>query len=170
MNLNDYQQLALRTAGHMNTDQMLINSALGLPGEVAEILELLENGSFACGKPTNELGDLCWYIAIGFYAIKCNFDLVTFVLSSYYSEDFVKEMVISTGKYSDYIKKVYFQGHKMEQGYCAELLVSCYWAVFNACQEWNLDLNQILQDNIDKLKRRYPDGFEVARSINRVEE
>ena len=28
-------------------------------------------------------------------------------------------------------------------------------------------MEEVMQKNIDKLKKRYPDGFEVERSVNR---
>jgi hypothetical protein len=168
MNLNNYQQLALRTAGHMNTDQMLINSALGLPGEVAEIYDEIVSGKFDNTKIKKELGDLCWYIAIALHALSTQFSSVG--CGKIHGKAITMNLVIATGKYSDYIKKVYFQGHKMDKEHCIELLSSCYLAIRTICKEWYYDFDQILQDNIDKLKRRYPDGFEVARSINRVEE
>ena len=35
------------------------------------------------------------------------------------------------------------------------------------CQSFGWDMNQIMQMNIDKLKARYPDGFDVELSAHR---
>jgi len=70
MELDEYQQLALRTAGHReNTEQVLLYTALGLTGESGEVAEMIKKTFFhhhpldreALAK---ELGDVLWYLAV----------------------------------------------------------------------------------------------------------
>lgn len=107
MNLNEYQELASRTAGnHFSHDMALCNWALGLCGEAGEYSELVKKQLFH-GKNVpiedkiKELGDVLYYLAM-----------------------------------------------------CA--------------RENNLSLEQVAQTNIDKLKKRYPNGFELGGGKDRI--
>ena len=69
MQLNEYQELSARTASNkLEPDQVLINWALGLAGEVGEYVELIKKRQFH-GKAIDqdavrkELGDILWYLA-----------------------------------------------------------------------------------------------------------
>ena len=42
-------------------------------------------------------------------------------------------------------------------------------AILNYCSRTEYDLDTILQNNINKLMKRYPDGFTANNSINRKE-
>ena len=106
MQINEYQQLAMRTSNkELSPDYHLLNGALGLVGESGEIADLVKK-NWMQGHPLDlvhvakELGDICWYIAETATAI----------------------------------------------GY---------------------DLETIMKMNIDKLKDRYPEGFDAERSIHR---
>lgn len=71
------------------------------------------------------------------------------------------------GEIIDLLKKYEFQGHDLDRD---ELIKECgdilwYCALFaTALGE---DLQSIMERNIEKLKDRYPEGFDKARSINR---
>ena len=70
MRLDEYQALALRTAGHReNTEKVLTYTALGLTGESGEVAEMIKK-TFYHGHPLDvealckELGDVLWYLAV----------------------------------------------------------------------------------------------------------
>ena len=71
MNLNEYQHLALRTAnpGTKKGIPIQLNWALGLAGEMGELIEIVKKHFFH-GHPVDydkledEAGDLLWYIAV----------------------------------------------------------------------------------------------------------
>lgn len=73
------------------------------------------------------------------------------------------------GECLDIVKKHLFQGHELDlQGLLEELGdVAWYLAIF--CDALGFTLETVMQMNIDKLRKRYPDGFDKARSINREE-
>lgn len=103
---NDYQRMAMRTAGEYDTDyDQLRNAAYGLNGEAGEVIDLLKKHEFQGHdlpdeKLIDECGDVLWYCAL-----------------------------------------------------LADAL--------------GFSLEQVMNRNIDKLRKRYPDGFDKARSINR---
>ncbi|MBN1937571.1 MAG: nucleoside triphosphate pyrophosphohydrolase family protein [Anaerolineae bacterium] len=107
MDMNEYQRLALRTAGHrQDVEKVLIYTALGLTGESGEVAEMIKKAFFHAHpldkeKLSKELGDVLWYLAV------------------------------------------------MADGL-------------------GIPLEQIAQENVDKLRQRYPEGFSEERSLNRV--
>lgn len=60
-----------------------------------------------------------------------------------------------------------FQGHELDDEKMFDELGDVLWAVARICSAMDVTIDDIMQRNIDKLKRRYPDGFEVNRSVNR---
>lgn len=108
MTLNEYQQLAARTAnGDLGDKWEMANAALGLAGEAGEVVDLfkkhLTHGhELPVDKMRLELGDALWYLA------KC-------------------------------------------------------------ARVCGLTLEEIGEANIEKLKKRYPDGFDPKRSQSREE-
>lgn len=108
MEINEYQQLALRT--EPPTDSLkdrITNGVMGLNGEAGEAIDIAKKHFFH-GHPLDgehlakELGDVAWYLAVTADAI----------------------------------------GYKLED---------------------------IFQMNIDKLRARYPEGFDSERSQHRAE-
>ena len=107
MEINEYQELALKTAGHDNGSRIMY-TALGLAGE--------------------------------------------------------------SGEYADLIKKYLFHGHDSDIRTVKSELGDIGWYLAVACAAWNLTLEEVLEGNIEKLRKRYPEGFSEERSRNRPEE
>lgn len=105
MNINEYQELAMRTASSQSKKDLILNGVLGLSGE--------------------------------------------------------------TGEVADHIKKHLFQGHDLDQDHLIEELGDICWYIAIMAEGLGIDLEAVMQRNIDKLKKRYPDGFDPERSINR---
>ena len=74
-----------------------------------------------------------------------------------------------TGEVADHIKKFRFQGHDLDKEYLAKELGDVCWYIAILAKGIGYDLATIMEMNIDKLKKRYPNGFEVSRSLNREE-
>ena len=73
------------------------------------------------------------------------------------------------GEASDILKKVLFQGHTLDREHIAKELGDVSWYVALAADAIGYDLETIFQMNINKLKARYPNGFETDRSVHREE-
>lgn len=73
-----------------------------------------------------------------------------------------------SGEAIDIVKKWLAQGHELDKERLAKELGDIAWYLAEAATALDLPLEQILQANIDKLKKRYPDGFEVKRSLVRL--
>lgn len=106
MDMNEYQQLAMRTSNRaLSTDMHLLNGALGLAGEAGEV--------------------------------------------------------------ADHVKKAYMQGHSLDRAHIVKELGDICWYIAETATAIGYDLETIMQMNIDKLKARYPEGFETERSLHR---
>ncbi len=74
-----------------------------------------------------------------------------------------------TGEVCDIVKKCMFQGHELEKERILDECSDVLWYLTLTVKSIGYSLNDAMEYNIDKLKKRYPDGFEVKRSINRAE-
>ena len=73
-----------------------------------------------------------------------------------------------SGEAIDIVKKWLAQGHDLDKERLTKELGDIAWYLAEAATALDLPLEQILQANIDKLKKRYPDGFDVNRSRVRL--
>lgn len=73
------------------------------------------------------------------------------------------------GEVADIIKKHIFQGHELDREHVAKELGDVLWYIALGAHSIGYSLEQIMEMNVEKLRNRYPDGFESDRSIHRVE-
>lgn len=74
------------------------------------------------------------------------------------------------GEVADIIKKHIGHGHPLDKEKLAKELGDNLWYIQEISQLLEITLDQIALDNINKLMKRYPEGFSENRSLNRVEE
>lgn len=72
------------------------------------------------------------------------------------------------GEVVDYLKKVVGHGHRLDKDTLVKELGDVLWYVAEICSAINVDMGDVAEKNIDKLQKRYPDGFSKERSINRA--
>lgn len=72
-----------------------------------------------------------------------------------------------SGEAIDIVKKWMAQGHELDKDHLAKELGDIAWYLAEAATALDLSLEEILQANLDKLKKRYPEGFETRRSLVR---
>ena len=73
-----------------------------------------------------------------------------------------------SGEAIDIVKKWMAQGHELDKEHLAKELGDVAWYLAEAATALDISLEDILQANIDKLKMRYPDGFETKKSLVRL--
>jgi len=77
------------------------------------------------------------------------------------------------GEFSEIVKKCIFQGKPMDDEtkfHCKRELGDIMWYWINSCRALGLDPNEVIEENVNKLKARYPGGeFDVHYSENRKE-
>ena len=75
-----------------------------------------------------------------------------------------------SGEAIDIVKKYLAQGHELDKEHLAKELGDIAWYLAETATVLGYQLEDILQMNIDKLKKRYPEGFHTANSLCRREE
>ena len=73
-----------------------------------------------------------------------------------------------SGEAIDIVKKWMAQGHTLDKEHLAKELGDVAWYLAEAATALDIPLERIFQDNLDKLKNRYPDGFDSQKSLLRL--
>ena len=77
------------------------------------------------------------------------------------------------GEFAEIVKKCVFQGKPLDadtQFHIKRELGDIMWYWANSCRALGLDPNEVIAENLEKLKARYPGGeFDVTHSENRKE-
>lgn len=166
LDLKWYQEGAKRTMASLGSKGADIHHmTLGMFGEFGEIIEIIKK-VFAYGKDLDkvhlaeELGDMWWYIANFYTIFDEEFVIPNFVdfktLTVEKSKEEAAEIIIS--KLDPFI----VAASVAEKG--PGVLVSISKEIVDA---FNLDLELILQNNLEKLKVRYSDKFDADKAINK---
>ena len=73
------------------------------------------------------------------------------------------------GEFCDLIKKWRFHDHPLDREHLKKELGDIAWYIAEAADALGLTLEEVLNANIEKLRARYPEGFDAERSKNRRE-
>ncbi len=80
-------------------------------------------------------------------------------------------LAAESGEFIEIPKKIFFQGKPLTEAEVFHLkreLGDVMWYWINACRALNLDPNEVIEENVNKLQARYPGGeFNVHHSENR---
>lgn len=162
MTIREYQKEALRTSASLGNLKLdLSHMTLGLMSELVEYNEAVDEVN-----SREELADIMWYVAN-----YCNFrgyDLYELTESSLpmfaEEKDFFTKLTLHISSLSDLVKKYVAYGKEIDTilemefiGSLAKLILD--YPMFNSKRD--------LQNNIDKLKVRYPEKFTTENAINR---
>lgn len=80
-------------------------------------------------------------------------------------------LAAESGEFCEIPKKIFFQGKPLSEENVFHMkreLGDIIWYWVNACRALNLDPNDVISENVEKLRSRYPNGqFDVFSSENR---
>jgi NTP pyrophosphatase (non-canonical NTP hydrolase) len=71
------------------------------------------------------------------------------------------------GECADLVKKCYFQDARPIDDDLIDELGDVLWYVAETAMALGLTLEEVAVRNVEKLKKRYPEGFEAERSLHR---
>lgn len=193
MVIDDYQQLAMRTSpeGH---DRML-NGCMGLIGETGEIVDLVKKWKFQSGdhaelprqKLIEECGDVLWYCAElsqGMhtemsltYSAAHHFDELREIAGYLPIERTVMFLAEIASKPAEHLfdNDIPLEDMKNEKRVLlmteARASLAAIMAVIAGILEKYCiaSMEEAMERNIEKLRKRYPDGFDPERSLHRKE-
>lgn len=174
-NVEDYQRLAMRTSpdGH---DRML-NGCMGLIGESGEVVDIVKKWKFQSGdraqlpkeKMIEELGDVLWYCAE--ISTAQMVEMVPAVKAmgleeiQYDGKLHIEALFLAKLAQSMTDAWLYPDEYTPEPLYIVACIIDLVgYMLSNYC---DADLAECMERNIEKLKRRYPDGFDPERSLHR---
>lgn len=72
-----------------------------------------------------------------------------------------------SGEVIDIVKKHLAQGHELDKEKIVKELGDVAWYMAEIATVLDVQLEDVFVQNIEKLKKRYPEGFSVEKSINR---
>lgn len=61
-----------------------------------------------------------------------------------------------------------YQGHEFNKEHMMKELGDCLWMIAEACTALGVNMADVATLNIEKLKARYPEGFDVEHSLHRA--
>jgi len=79
-------------------------------------------------------------------------------------------MLAESGEFAEVMKKIIFQGKEFnedERFHMKRELGDVLWYWVQGCLALGYTPEEIMKENIAKLEKRYPNGFEIARSEKR---
>lgn len=74
-----------------------------------------------------------------------------------------------SGEAIDIVKKWLMQGHELDKKHLVRELGDVAWYLAEAATALDVPLEAVFQGNLDKLRRRFPNGFDTGASVNRKE-
>jgi NTP pyrophosphatase (non-canonical NTP hydrolase) len=166
----------------------LLLSVIGISGEVGEVLEVILNQphpeySFDIMKFTKELGDVYWYNAHARDSVGDSLENVfpehdeilakakTLQTShrAYTAQEIVPVLVVEASKLSEFTKKVVFHRHNFSLPKFNELQRDILSTLGVLCYLTNTTPGIVMEENIAKLRARYPEKFDTNLSVNKNE-
>lgn len=76
-------------------------------------------------------------------------------------------MATETGEFMDALKKHVFYGKDLDIRNLREELGDIMWYIAIACDALDVELDTVLAKNIEKLRKRYPEGFKQVDALHR---
>ncbi len=74
-----------------------------------------------------------------------------------------------SGEACDIVKKHLFHGHELDRESLVKELGDVAWYLAETATALDIPLEEVFERNIEKLRKRYPEGFSKEKSINRTE-
>ena len=74
-----------------------------------------------------------------------------------------------SGETLDMIKKWVFHENELDKEHLKKEIGDVMWYVAMICESAGFDLDDVMQTNVDKLKARYPEGFDTYLANHRKE-
>lgn len=73
------------------------------------------------------------------------------------------------GEVADLIKKHYYHGHELDIEAVQKELGDVLWYIATCATVFNINLEDIAKKNVEKLQKRYPNGFNTKDSLKRID-
>jgi len=158
----------------------LMHAAMGMVTEAGELEEALQKkGAIDRVNLCEELGDMLWYVALALRTLEKTLDDVA-PLALEFAASFEREhaavadlrwaisgLITSSATLMDQLKKhmIYDKPLDAEQFFRVVSQVTSF--IMFASVELNVEMGELCERNIAKLRKRYPDKFNAEQALNR---
>lgn len=178
----NYQEFAARTLNgnpELTDLERLSNFLIGLAGETIEFYKVLFCASYLSDfqfaqEAVKEAGDVRWYIAAVHSALKIaesetepSESLLGEALCVLSQSHAWENLQLRVGEILEMCKKHYFHKTERPRSDFIEALTELRATWFVLCLKCDLKPEEVEKANIEKLMKRYPNGFNAADSAAR---
>lgn len=186
MSINEYRELAMRTAKALPAQQDDLNhGALGLSTEVGELCHTINCAwmrlPFDASNIPEEIGDCCWYVALLANAVNVEMeDLILDAGDTSEASDVIASAVMGRnpvalvlclvdhiGEVNTIVKAGYIYGKPFDRELFLKHLALTFTILNLLASIHSLDFEVVLKKNIEKLKTRYPEKYKDVLAIER---
>lgn len=178
MNLEEFRKALSSDATEENAQ--LKRQLSDLQAEYHEKLSKLENENDSLKESCRVLCNRCFALTRGVTCLFCGLDYpcphmpgleeqvaMAHKLRKEIEKNGLMGLNGEAGEAIDILKKHLFQGHELDTAHMAKELGDVAWYLAVSANAIGYDLETIMQMNVDKLKARYPDGFDAEHSLHR---
>lgn len=138
----------------------LLHAAMGMCTELAEIYEVRDDA-----HELEELGDVVWYMALGFAAIGQRFEDAEIIpmdkfLETVRGDEALVSLLLLATDLLDLVKKQIFYGREYSDEKVLSILVQCKSALHHGLivSGANITIDQVIEANVKKLSKRFSTG------------
>lgn len=166
MKFSEYRLLNLRTNKWLTSLKMdLAHALIGMTSEINELEDAIKKGDEI--NITEELADIMWYLSL--YLTVRNIPTPELNLAVNYSS--FENLVRNISILNDLAKKWIIYNKDINEveeiGVLAEILTTAHNFFLNSNTNRVVNIERGLQNNIDKLKKRYPEKYSDELAQNR---
>lgn len=164
MTFTEYQKLAFKTCKVYDDPNMnLLHMAIGLHSEYEELGDALARNDAV--NISEELADHMWYIAC-----YCQFEYLPFSYIASLNTDLVPDhLAVLTARFLDIVKKKAIYGNRSPALSHDETIAlsNIIGKLFTIAYAFDISIEKSLENNIQKLKVRYPEKYSDISATNR---
>lgn len=165
---SEYQKEVARTAQTYDDERLArLYFSLGLVGEATELLgATLVLDTNAIRK---ELGDVCWYTAHLMTVFGIDLEDVEPLREGgeWSGLEAAMRTVLAAGALGEVVKKIVRDGRAVDHGQLRRMAASVLGEVSEVAWVIGTNQHEIMRENVAKLRKRYPTGFNAADAIAR---
>lgn len=158
----EYKDLAAVTESpnfhYENFKVTTLHGIIGIQTESAELLEAVQDKIHINIKNVREeIGDILWYISAVVRAENIEINIQQEEFLSIYP--IVTRIQILAGILVDVAKKGIFYGKEPDMNLVSETIKILIQLINKICSYYDWDIEEVMAENIKKLKKRYPEQF-----------
>jgi len=163
LDFEEYQELAQKTMAKMNSYELdMSHMTIGMFSEYYELYEAMYKQDIV--NIAEEIADIQWYFA-GYCTIRGK-EMSSFVVDRPWSfED--KRLSTSISELADLVKKNIIYRKDINEQFENKILMQIQYNLDRYINQFSLKTGNILYNNIEKLKVRFPNKFSEEKALNR---